>query len=137
MDPEDQIKLAVRLEDVAGHGGLPGHYTGVPIRQQYGPGGSLPDPATGSRALAAFCAVPQNGAMVLATLNGKSFNQSLSTHPAGATVPTTAANKLDAAVMARDLIQYLNKGTWGGANRGGHTLFVDLDAKRGDVFTVF
>jgi hypothetical protein len=88
--------------------------------------------------LAVFKAVKQaDGTIVLATLDGKKFNAALSTHPASATIPTTATSTRDAATLAKDLILYLNKGVWGGANRGGHTLVVDLDASGGDVFKVF
>jgi hypothetical protein len=86
--------------------------------------------------MAVFRAAKEDGAVVLRTLDGKKFDQRLSTHPASATIPTTATGKRDAAALAKDLILYLNKGTWGGANRGGHTLVVNLDGD-GDLFKVF
>jgi hypothetical protein len=149
MDPEAQIQLAIRLEDVAGNGGLPGRHltTGLADRVfgDFDDGSDRHGRSDGAdghgrhdrvEPVAVFKAEAVNGSVVLATTDGEPFDQGLSTHPAGTTIPTTATGTRDAATLARDLILYLNKGVWGGANRGGHTLVVDLDARGGDLFVV-
>jgi hypothetical protein len=78
-----------------------------------------------------------DGSVVLATKNGKPFDQELSTHPASSTIATTATGTQDTATLTRNLISWLNAGTWGGAYRGGHVLQVDLRSDSGDVFKVF
>jgi hypothetical protein len=75
----------------------------------------------------------RGGGVVLATDDGHKFDQDLSTHPASNTIATDAASTDDAARLASSLIKWLDAGVWGGANRGGHTLEVDLDS---DTFTV-
>ena len=137
MDPEAQIQLAIKLENVAGNGGIPGHNPRAPDHDQ----NSDHDSGNGDNLLGhpaeVFRAVTDHGAVALATTDGKPFNQNLSTHPASKTIPTTATSTHDAATLARDLILYLDKGVWGGANRGGHVLVIDLKSGSGDVFKVF
>jgi hypothetical protein len=87
--------------------------------------------------LAVFQAVNVNGAVVLATTDGHLFDSDLSTHQPSATIATQATNTHDTAVLVSNLIGWLNRGPWGGASRGGHTLVVDISAGEGDLFKVF
>ena len=77
-----------------------------------------------------------SGSVVLATTDGKPFDSGLSTHAPSNTIPTSATSINDLAMLTKDLIEYLDRGPWGGANRGGHTLEIDLDAFGGDLFSV-
>jgi hypothetical protein len=141
VDPEAQIQLSIRLENVAGHGGLPnpprdrGDHDDR-VFSEFGDSRSEGDDR-GRHPVDVFRAVQEHGAVVLATTDGKNFDADLSKHPASTTIPTSATSTRAAATLATDLIHYLNKGVWGGANRGGHTLAVDLDAAGGDEFAVF
>ena len=88
--------------------------------------------------VAVFRAVtdPQGG-VELATINGRPFRPSLSTQATSATIATPAASVHDDPALVTALIDRLDVGPWGGANRGGHVLEVDLRSGSGDVFKVF
>jgi hypothetical protein len=84
-----------------------------------------------------FRADTSGSGMVLATIDQRPFDASMSTHTPSTTIPTTATGTHDTAAMTSSLVSYLNAGPWGGRNRGGHVLEVDLNGNSADMFKVF
>jgi hypothetical protein len=93
----------------------------------------------GASAVEVFQAVaaPSSGQVFLATTDGQPIDPSLSTQPLGSTIATNATSVNDTTALVTALIHALDAGPWGGANRHGHTLRVDLENCLGDLFTVF
>jgi len=114
------------------HGGLPGGDQGQDDGGRRGDGNDF-----GGHAIDVFRAITVNGHVVLSTTDGHPFDSDLSTHPATTTIATHATSTHDTATLVSDLILWLNRGPWGGAGRGGHTLVVDISAGSGDLFKVF
>jgi hypothetical protein len=73
----------------------------------------------------------------LATSNGQASHPGLSTHVPSATIATGASSVHDTATLVGTLIQTLDGGPWGGANRGGNTLEVNLGVYGIDLLEVF
>lgn len=77
-----------------------------------------------------------NGTIVLTTTNGKPVSPLLTTLPRLTTITTSASSTKDSATLVTDLMNGLNRGTWGGAARKGKVLTVDLTQASGVVIAV-
>jgi hypothetical protein len=128
MDPEDQIALAIQLEDVAANGGLPTPPPGPGSGGSAGPTGTHPADWFGG------ISVHQTGEALAGTADSRPVDSPLRTQPPGWTSTTDATSGQGTATLPGNLIGHLDGGD---ANHDGLAVVGDISSSSLDLFRVF